>query len=147
MDSKTRRAIRKHCESCGNITRGPSLGVPTGGITGFDVLDIDRRHGGDVWFLENSDRLLPTRTRWHKTRGGGLHLFFQDVPGARCSAGKIARRVDVRTTGQIYSVNPPKGALSKRTKNPSSAHGPGKIRRLNNHHASNLIGLGVRALP
>jgi hypothetical protein len=76
---------------------GPLIGVPTGEITGFDVLDIDRRHGGDVWFLENSERLLPTR--WHKTRSGGLHLFFQDVPGARCSAGKIAPGVDVRATG------------------------------------------------
>jgi hypothetical protein len=76
---------------------GPLIGVPTGEITGFNVLDIDRRHGGHLWFLEHSERLLPTR--WHKTRSGGLHLFYEDLPGTRCSAGKIAPGVDVRATG------------------------------------------------
>jgi hypothetical protein len=76
---------------------GPLIGVPTGEISGFDVLDIDRRHGGHLWFLEHEDRLL--QTRWHKTRGGGLHLLFQHAPGLRCSAGRIAAGVDVRATG------------------------------------------------
>jgi hypothetical protein len=75
----------------------PLIGVPTGGVSGFDVLDIDRRHGGQIWFLEHADRLLPTR--WHGTRGGGLHLLFQHAAGLRCSGGKIAAGVDVRATG------------------------------------------------
>jgi hypothetical protein len=71
--------------------------VPTGEIAGFDILDIDPRHGGERWFAEHRDRV--PRTRTHKTGSGGLHLLFKHRPGLRCSAGKIAVGVDVRATG------------------------------------------------
>lgn len=29
---------------------GPLIGVPTGAASGLNVLDIDARHGGAVWF-------------------------------------------------------------------------------------------------
>src|SRR3954471_1298865 len=29
------------------------IGVPTGAASGFDVLDIDPRHGGDRWKIEH----------------------------------------------------------------------------------------------
>jgi hypothetical protein len=76
---------------------GPLVGVPTGEISGLDILDIDPRHGGARWFAEHRHRLPPTRV--HRTRGGGLHLLFQYEPGLRCSAAKIAAGVDVRATG------------------------------------------------
>ena len=50
---------------------GQLVGVPTGSASGFDVLDIDPRHGGDAWEIENSDRL--GETRMHSTPSGGRH--------------------------------------------------------------------------
>jgi hypothetical protein len=76
---------------------GPLVGVPTGEVSGLDVLDIDARHGGASWFTEHRHRLPSTRV--HRTRSGGLHLLFQHEAGLRCSAGKIAAGVDVRATG------------------------------------------------
>jgi Bifunctional DNA primase/polymerase, N-terminal len=76
---------------------GPLIGVPTGEISGLDVLDIDPRHGGDRWFAEHQHRFSTTRT--HRTRSGGLHLLFEHQHGLRCSAGRIASGVAVRATG------------------------------------------------
>jgi hypothetical protein len=76
---------------------GPLIGIPTGEISGLDILDIDPRHGGDSWFTEHKHRLPITRI--HRTRSGGLHLLFQHKPGLRCSAGRIAAGIDVRATG------------------------------------------------
>jgi hypothetical protein len=66
-------------------------------MSGLDVLDIDPRHGGDTWFVENKARLPMTRV--HQTQGGGFHLFFQHESGLRCSIGRIAAGVDVRAEG------------------------------------------------
>jgi hypothetical protein len=76
---------------------GPLIGVPTGEISGLDVLDVDPRHGGDGWFAEHKHHLPSTRV--HRTRSGGLHLLFQHQRGMRCSAGRIAAGVDVRADG------------------------------------------------
>lgn len=76
---------------------GALVGVPTGVISGFEVLDIDPRHGGDTW-LEAKRHLLPV-TRVHQTRSGGQHFFFRHHAGMRNSAGKIAPGVDVRAAG------------------------------------------------
>jgi hypothetical protein len=75
----------------------PLIGVPTGELSGLDVLDIDQRHSGDSWLQQRRAR-LPT-TRVHQTRSGGFHLFFQHESGLRCSAGRIATGVDVRADG------------------------------------------------
>lgn len=76
---------------------GELIGVPTGPANGFDVLDYDPRHGGDVWFFEHLEALPPTRR--HSTRGGGGHLLFKHHPGIRNSESKIAPGVDVRGEG------------------------------------------------
>ena len=73
------------------------VGVPTGSATGIDALDIDPRHGGNVWYQEHAKELPDTRT--HQTRGGGLHILFKSHPGLRNSAGRIADGVDVRAEG------------------------------------------------
>ena len=76
---------------------GPLVGVPTGAISGIDVVDIDPRNGGDHWFDANRDRLPPTRT--HATRSGGDHLLFRHHPGMGCSAGRVAPGIDIRAAG------------------------------------------------
>jgi hypothetical protein len=76
---------------------GSLIGTPTGTLNCFDVLDIDPRHGGDVWHAAHTGRLPPTRI--HKTRGGGLHILLDHADGVRNSAGKIAPGIDVRGEG------------------------------------------------
>lgn len=76
---------------------GVLIGVPTGEPSDLAVLDIDGRHAGGDWYAEHRARL--PRTRAHRTRNGGLHLFFRHRTGLRCSAGRIAPGVDVRAGG------------------------------------------------
>jgi hypothetical protein len=76
---------------------GPLVGLPTGARNGFDVLDIDPRHGGDAWFALERDRL--PETRLHRTRSTGMHILFQHRHGIRNSESKIAPGVDVRGEG------------------------------------------------
>lgn len=76
---------------------GSLVGVPTGEVSGLSVLDIDARTGGYAWFLTNRTRLPETRV--HRTRSGGLHLLFQHASSIKCSAGRIAPGVDVRSSG------------------------------------------------
>jgi Bifunctional DNA primase/polymerase, N-terminal len=40
---------------------GPLIGIPTGEISGLDILDIDPNHGGDRWFAQHEHRLRSTR--------------------------------------------------------------------------------------
>jgi hypothetical protein len=87
-------------EELGDLWRlhpGTLIGVPTGQFAGLDVLDVDVRSGGGRWFAEHKKMLPPTRV--HRTRSGGLHLFFAHQPGMRCSAGQVAPGVDVRADG------------------------------------------------
>ena len=76
---------------------GPLVGVPSGDITGLDILDIDPRHGGKHWFAKQCHRLPPTRV--HRDWQRRLAPAVSAAPGLRCSAGKIAPGVDVRATG------------------------------------------------
>ena len=66
-------------------------------MNGIDALDIDPRHGGNVWHEEHRKELPNTRTR--QTRSGGLHILFKAHPGLRNSAGKIAPGIDVHAEG------------------------------------------------
>jgi hypothetical protein len=78
---------------------GELVGMPTGSISGIDILDIDIAKGGEDWLLqyECSHDLPPTRI--HATRSGGLHIFFAHRVGLRCSAGLLAPGVDIRSSG------------------------------------------------
>jgi len=71
------------------------MGVPTGAVSGLDVLDVDA--AGLVWLDQNYSRLPATRA--HETRSGGRHLLFNHAQGLRCSAGRVATGVDVRADG------------------------------------------------
>ena len=74
------------------------IGVATGAVSGLDVLDADAKHkSAHSWWHKNRNRLPKTLT--HRTRSGGLHLFFQHCGGMRNSAGRIASGIDVRGDG------------------------------------------------
>ncbi len=73
------------------------IGVPTGEASGYDVLDVDPRNGGEDWVRENAHRL--PRTRIHFTRSGGFHYLFTHTRGMRNSASKIAPGIDIRGDG------------------------------------------------
>ena len=81
-------------------------GVPTGGHSGFDVLDIDP--DGLDWFHANKHRLPETRA--HATPRGGIHLLFHAWPTLRNSAGRIAKGVDVRAESGYVIWWPRQGA-------------------------------------
>ena len=80
--------------------RWPSalIGIPTGAISGFDVLDVDRRHQEAVeWYQRNRSRL--PQTRIHRTGSGGLHLLFKHNAVVNCTVSKVARGIDTRGNG------------------------------------------------
>lgn len=73
------------------------IGVATGERSGVAVLDIDAKPGALDWWQTNRHRL--PRTRTHRTRGGGLHLWMKHRPGLRSSVAKIAPAIDIRADG------------------------------------------------
>lgn len=85
------------------------VGVPTGEVSGFDVLDFDYRAGAMTWENEHRDKL--PRTRAHQTQSGGRHLLFKHAPGVRNLASKFAPGMDVRGTGG-YIIMPPSTGYS-----------------------------------
>jgi hypothetical protein len=73
----------------------PLIGVPTGEMNGFDVLDLDGDAGAQ-WYDQNFDALPFT---YAQETPHGLHLFFHHAEGLRCSRSRIAPDVDVRADG------------------------------------------------
>jgi hypothetical protein len=85
----------------------PLVGVPTGDVNGFDVLDVDPL--GVDWLEQNISRLGITRC--HQTRRGGWHYLYRHHPGLGCSADRrISKGIDVRSTGG-YSIFWPREGL------------------------------------
>jgi hypothetical protein len=85
---------------------GSLVGVPTGEISGLDVLDIDPRHGGDHWFAEHKHHLLPTRV--HRTRTGGLHLYYRHESGLRVARERsLLASMCGRPAATSYGGRPP----------------------------------------
>ncbi len=86
------------------------IGVPTGAITGWVIIDVDVKDGaqGRAWLDANSHRLPQTRTI--RTGTGGLHLYLRwpDQP-VKNSASKIAPGIDVRGDGGYVIVPPSPG--------------------------------------
>jgi hypothetical protein len=78
---------------------GPLVGVPTGSVSGFDVLDLDfGRHQEAVdWWCANKSGIPITCI--HRTRSGGIHCLFQHDDGARSVNGWLETGVDVKASG------------------------------------------------
>ena len=84
------------------------IGMPTGEISGIDVVDIDVRDGkaGEEWRKANAERL--GRTKIARTQSGGWHYYFSHKTGVRNRAG-IASCVDVRGDGGYVIIPPSDG--------------------------------------
>ena len=88
-----------------------NVGIPTGSVSGFWVLDVDGDDGeANLFALEAKHGRLPP-TREVITGGGGRHLWFKYTGPIQSSVGKIATGVDVRGDGG-YVIAPP--AFTKR---------------------------------
>ena len=90
--------------------RHANIGVATGVQSGFWVLDIDPRHGGDKSFKEltGSRGKLPA-TVSVLTPSDGVHMWWRwSSSGAeiRNSAGRVGPGIDVRGAGG-YCIAPP----------------------------------------
>ena len=78
---------------------GPLIGVPTGAISGLDVLDLDLvKHAEAANWLKENREWLPV-TRVHRTRSGGLHILFTHATAVRNSQGRVCAGIDVRGDG------------------------------------------------
>lgn len=90
-------------------TRWPdaNIGVATGATSGFDVLDVDPRHGGEetVEALVAAHGPLP-ETAVAITGSGGRHVLFRSDSRVRCSAGRLGVGLDVRGNGGYIAAPP-----------------------------------------
>jgi Bifunctional DNA primase/polymerase, N-terminal len=82
-----------------------NIGIPTGSISGFWVLDIDPGGEDRIDGLEADHGPLPA-TRTVITPRGGRHVWFRYIGPVPSTAGRIAQHVDTRGDGG-YVVVPP----------------------------------------
>jgi Bifunctional DNA primase/polymerase, N-terminal len=83
-----------------------NVGVPTGAVSGFWVLDIDGADGAaNLEILLCKHGPLP-QTREAITGGGGRHLLFKYTGPIQTTVGRIAPGIDTRGDGG-YIVAPP----------------------------------------
>ncbi|HXQ49310.1 MAG TPA: bifunctional DNA primase/polymerase, partial [Thermoplasmata archaeon] len=83
------------------------IGMPTGAVTGFVVLDVDPRHGGD----ESLEQLVKEHGPLPggpvvRTGGGGRHIYFAHPGGGVPSVVGFRPGLDLRADGG-YVVLPP----------------------------------------
>ena len=91
-----------------------NIGVRTGQISGFVVVDIDPSKGGLESWQDLQDLNGRVDTLTSHTGGGGLHLFFEAPnEGLKSTSGQIAPGVDTRAEGG-YVVMPPSIHISGR---------------------------------
>ena len=92
------------------------IGVPTGAMTGFVVLDIDAKddlaNGFDT--LEDLGHSILPDTPMVHTPSGGLHVYFAALPDRelRNSAGLLGPGLDVRGDGGYAIVPSPRSGYA-----------------------------------
>lgn len=84
------------------------IGVPTGAASGWTVVDVDPRNGGDHTLDELKVRhgVDWTDTRTHITGSGGLHFVFAHDPRMVRCATEILPGIDIKDEGG-YVIVPP----------------------------------------
>ncbi len=78
--------------------RASLIGIRTGELSGISVLDIDVKHPEACAWWQKYERHL-AKTRTYRTRGGGLHVYFQHRHGVKNSEGRPVIGIDVRGEG------------------------------------------------
>lgn len=88
-----------------------NIGIATGELSGFFVLDVDPDKGGDVTLeqLEEEHGTLPDTVQ-AITGSGGQHFLFKMVPGLANSAGRLGKGLDTRGNGGQIVVAPSRSA-------------------------------------
>ena len=83
-----------------------NIGVPTGAVSGFDVLDVDPRHGGEQSLedVESESGALPDTVE-QQTGGGGRHILFRHSVGMSSKVG-VRPGLDYRADGGYIIAAP-----------------------------------------
>jgi hypothetical protein len=82
-----------------------NIGIATGIISGFWILDEDPGGEDHIRRLEDKYGPLP-KTRMVRTGRGGRHFWFKYTGPIQCSIGRVAPHVDVRGDDG-YGIAPP----------------------------------------
>lgn len=102
-----KEANRDEAQIRGWWTRWPAanIAIPTGAVSGFDVLDVDPRHGGEESLaeLELIHGRLPVTVE--QITGGGQHLLFKHREGVASRTG-VLPGIDVRGEGGYILTAP-----------------------------------------
>jgi hypothetical protein len=77
---------------------GPLIGVACGEVSNLALLDIDAKHSSARQWWNTYQQQL-SHSRVHRTRNGGLHIFFKHHPEISCTVGRITRGIDTRGAG------------------------------------------------
>jgi hypothetical protein len=87
-----------------------NIGIATGAVSGWDVLDVDPRHDGNetLFALEQQHSELP-RTCTARTQSGGSHLFFKHADGIKNLVSLLGSGLDLKTTGGYVVAAPSVG--------------------------------------
>lgn len=83
-----------------------NIGVPTGKVSGWTVVDIDGQEGWDsLGNAMGSSTKLPMTLKAKSGRKDGCHLYFQYNPALKTKVG-LLNNVDVRNDGGYIIVSP-----------------------------------------
>lgn len=86
-----------------------NVAIPTGAVSGFDVVDIDLHDGGTGFPAFERARRAGLVSRWAwtvRTPSGGLHVYFPHALGVEQRSWTTAAHVDFRGDGG-YLLCPP----------------------------------------
>lgn len=90
-----------------------NLAVPTGGVSGVVVVDVDVHgvNGFEAFRRARTAGLLPKPLAVVRTPSGGMHLYYPTAPGAEQRSWQVAKaEVDFRGDGG-YILTPPSHVL------------------------------------
>jgi hypothetical protein len=94
------------------------IGMPTGEVSGFTVIDVDCGKGkpkameARAWLEKHRREILPSRV--NRTASGGLHYLFRYTPGIKSATDVFGPGVDCRNDGGYIVVPPTPGYEVKR---------------------------------
>jgi len=82
-----------------------NVALPTGEMSGIDVLDVDTHSGDGFATLAGLPAVPPTLTA--TTPRAGHHHFFQHTPGMRCC--RLGPGLEIKATGGLVILPPARG--------------------------------------